>query len=459
MESYELIPFGLSIEDIYKLSRESCDIKLSLELKEKSKKNREFCETILKNERINYNKILFKDENFLSPEEIRAIMILLAYNLSLGYSIVRMEVIEKILEFLRKDIIPLIPERIIPKKDFNPLIFIVYTLLGKGEVLYKNNRIKTEKALKYSNTKPINLYKKEILALTSGTQYISGIFSLYYVKIKELGKISEIAIALSLEALNIDSNFLNPLVQALKPHLGLIKLYENLRKLLSESEIIFSYKNSKFQDLSLLDHISQGFFIFHQTIDFIKNILEIEINSISNSPLIIPEENFLLNENLHIETLIPAIDYLSIVITGLTCLLEKITLKIQSVFNLNLSSLYNICQRLVKENKKLSKPLSDNIPYLNRKDLLKMEVKSILRLKKLVKNWQKIITINLIHGIQGIDYYKPLKCGRGTEIVYQFVKSLIFPIEGDKNLEKNQILEENLNKLLNHVEEEIGELY
>ncbi len=457
MDKYELNPFGLSIEDIYKLSQKPHDIRIPSELKKRIKRSRKFWEKFFEGKDVLYNDIFIQNENFLSLEETRAIMILQAYTLSLGYSGVRIEVIEKILEFLRKDIIPLIPEGKFSNKNFNPMIFIIYALNGKGEVIYKNKRVKTEKVLKESNIEPINLDSKEILALTSEIPYICGILSLFFVKIQKLRKISEIATALSLESLKIERKFLNPIIQALRPHLGLIKFYENLRKILSGSEIISS--SNKFKDSYLLSCISQVFFFFHQTIDFIKDILEIEINSISHSPIIDYEQEFILDKNPYIGTLIYGIYNLSIIITNLTCLLEKLIFKVQSTFNLNLSSLYDTCSKLVEENKKLSKSLGNIKSYLYGDALLKTEVKNIIKLKKIIKNWEKIIAINLLYGVQGIDFCKPLKCGRGTAISYQFIKSLLSSIQ-DKELDnKIQILENKLYYLLNHMEEEIGELF
>ncbi|MCS7201164.1 MAG: aromatic amino acid lyase [Dictyoglomus sp.] len=458
MEKFEFIPFGLSIEDVYILSTKPYNIQLSQELEKKIKESRKLWKETLREKprnHDNYDSVKFK--NSLTPEEIRAIMILQAYSLALGYSGVRIEVVEKILEFLRKNIIPLIPENLSLKRNLNPLIFIVYALKGKGEVLYKNKRMKTEKALKESNTKYIDLEENEILALTSGTQYIAGILSIYFIKIKKLGKLSEIAFALFLENLRIEEKLLNSFIYALKPHLGLIKFYENLRKLLKESEFIFSSDNPKSQNLYILNNLSQVFFIFHQTIDFMKNILETEINSISNSPIIIPKEKFILYENLYVETLSHIIDYLSIVIANLSYLLEKIIDIIKSKFELDFPSLYAIYQNLSKENKKLSKPSNKRIFCLNKYDFIKLEIKNIIKLKKIVKNWEKLITINFVYATHGIDYYKPLKCGKGTEIAYQFIKSLISPIKD--NLHKIKILEENLDKLLRKVEEEIGELF
>ncbi|MEN2983845.1 MAG: aromatic amino acid lyase [Dictyoglomaceae bacterium] len=458
MEKFELIPFGLSIEDVYILSKKPYNIQLSQELEKKIKESRKLWEETLREKprnHDNYDSVKFK--NSLTPEEIRAIMVLQAYSLALGYSGVRIEVIEKILEFLKKNIIPLIPENLSLKRSLNPLIFIVYALKGKGKVLYKNKRMKTEKALKKSNTKYIDLEENEILALTSGTQYIAGILSIYFIKIKKLGKLSEIAFALFLENLRVEEKLLNSFIYALKPHLGLIKFYENLRKLLKESEFISSSGNPKSQNLYILNNFSQVFFIFHQTIDFMKNILETEINSISNSPIIIPKEKFILYENLYVEPLSHIIDYLSVVIANLIYLLEKMIDIIKSKFELDFPSLYAIYQNLSKENKKLAKPSNNRIFCLNKYDFIKFEIKNIIKLRKIVKNWEKLITINFVYATHGIDYYKPLKCGKGTEMAYQFIKSLISPIKD--NLHKIKILEENLDKLLRKIEEEIGELF
>lgn len=457
MDKYELNPFGLSIEDVYKLSQKPHDIRLSSELKKRIRRSRKFLEKFFEGEDVSYNDIFIQNETFLSLDETRAIMILQAYTLSLGYSGVRIEVIEKILEFLRKDLIPLIPEGKFLNKNFNPMIFIIYALNGKGEVIYKNKKVKTEKVLKELNIEPINLDSKEISALTSESPYICGILSLCFVKIQKLRKISEIATALYLESLKTESKFLNPIIQALKPHLGLIRFYENLRKILLGSEIISSPNKPK--DIYLLGYISRVFFFFHQSIDFIKDILEIEINSISYSPIIDYKQEFILDKNPYISTLIYVIYYLSMIITNLTCLLENLTFEIQSTFKLNLSSLYNACHRLVEENKKLSKSLGNITSSLHRNTLLKTEIKNIIKLKKIVKNWEKIIAINLLYMVQGIAFCEPLKCGRGTEISYQFIKSLLSSIQ-DKGLDDRiQILEDKLYDLLNHVEEEIGELF
>ncbi|MGB9856543.1 MAG: HAL/PAL/TAL family ammonia-lyase [Dictyoglomaceae bacterium] len=466
MAKYEFVPFGLTIEDLYELSKEPPEISISQELREKIIKSRELVEKILREEksilRIPSKNIkeLHEVGNYLSPEEVRAIMISRAYSLALGYSGVRMEVIEKILEFLRKDIIPLIPERESggTSSDLTPLAYISYALTGMGEVLYQNKRMNTKEALRISNTQPLELEPKEGLVLINGTQFMSGIGSLCYIKAKNLGKISEIASALSLEALKGTNRAFDPWIQALRPHRGQIKSSENLRRLISESEIILSYRDCpQIRDAYILGCIPQVFAGFHQTMDFVRDILEVELNSVTDNPLIILEEEKILSGgNFHGEILAHAFDYLSIAITNITTFSER---RIYRLSSNKLSELSNISASLVSENKILSQPVSSLSVVKGEEDFVNMRVESVLKLRRIIKNWETISAIELICAVQEIDSYRPLKCGRGTEIAYQYIRSLIPHIEEEEELSsKIQIIEKNLYQLLEEVEKEIGEL-
>lgn len=506
MVKYEFPPYGLTVEDLYELSKEPPEINISLELKEKIIKSREFVEKILREEKTVYGintgigelsniRIPLKDikklqeniikshtvgvGNYLSPEEVRSIMISRAYSLALGYSGVRIEVIEKILEFLRKDIIPLVPERgsVGASGDLIPLAHISYALIGMGEVLYQNKIMDTREALRISNTEPLELEPKEGLALINGTQFMSGIGSLCYIKAKKLGKLAEIASALSLEALKGTDRAFDPWIQALRPHRGQIKSSENLRKLLSESEIILSHRDCpKVQDAYTLRCIPQVFSGFHQTMDFVKDILEVELNSVTDNPLIIPEEEKILSGgNFHGEILAHAFDYLSIAITNITSFSERRVFKLlsdnlsglppfltkNSGLNFGLMLLQYTSASLVAENKILSQPASiHSLPTSGgQEDFVSMGAESVLKLRKIIKNWETIIAIELICAVQGIDFYRPLKCGRGTEIAYQYIRSLIPHIEeGEELSSKIQIVEKNLYNLLEEVEKKVGEL-
>jgi histidine ammonia-lyase len=434
MDKYEFLHNSLTLEDLEKLSKKPHYIIISPQLKDKILKSRDLLEKRLnKKEKIKDILTYKKERKILSPEEIRAIMILKAYSLALGYSGVRIELIEKLLEFIENDILPIIPENFTQ----NPLIYIYHVLKGKGEVLYKNKRMETIDALSISNIELLNLDSHEYSTIINGTQFITGIGSLCYLKAKRLGKLEEIVSALFLESLEVKDKILNPWVHALRPHLGQIKSFENLKILLSNNKSNFTSIDT--WDIKYKIYIPQIMSYFHQVMDFLREILEIEINSVSYDLIFIPEEEKIIwSGNSHKGIIVNAINHLSYAVSQIISLWEK-----EIEF---LSSLYlSIIKSIINKNKKLIKPIDTNIE------------KNVINLRSILKNWEYIISIKIILACRKLDYYKEKNLSKGTKFIYEYIKSLI-PLS-EESVDNIKIIQNNLYDILEKVEEEVGELF
>ncbi|MEZ4872036.1 MAG: aromatic amino acid lyase [Bdellovibrionales bacterium] len=265
--------------------------------------------------------------NPFSPEETRAIMLLRANALSRGHSGIRTEVVEKILEFLNNDIIPVIPQQgsVGASGDLAPLSHLALGLIGEGEVWNDGKQVPVEKVLVEKNIQPLELQAKEGLSLINGCQVMTAVGLLHLYEARRLCIMSDLAGAMTLEALLGARSAFDPLIPATRPHAGEAKTARNMLKLLGPtSELGDSHANcGRVQDAYSLRCIPAVHGATKDAIDHAIQVLEVEANSSTDNPLVFAKDDKVLScGNFHGEPVAFQMDFSAIAVSGMASMSE-----------------------------------------------------------------------------------------------------------------------------------------
>lgn len=408
------------------------------------------------------------------PLDVTRAMIILRLNaLAKGYSGIRYETLEFIKNFFNSGITPLIPSKgsVGSSGDLIPLSHMTLSFLGKGKVLYQDVLMDASLALKKLNLKPLKLKAKEGLALINGTQMMTAYAALIVHEAIRLCKIADISAAMTFEALKGTDTAFDARIHKLRPHKGQIECAENLRKLISGSEIRESHRfnDPRVQDAYSLRCIPQVHGATRDAVHYAYDITQTEINSVTDNPIIFAKEKVHLEGgNFHGQPIALALDFLAIALSELANIAER---RIERMLNGSLSGLPRFlttrgglnsglmiaqytAAALVSENKVLTHPASvDSIPTsANQEDHNSMGSISAQKCWQILKNVQTVIAIELLTAAQALDFScldiktkKVMKPGKGTNAAYKFLRKHFHHIYDDR------ILYEDIEKALNLV--------
>lgn len=386
-------------------------------------------------------------------EVVRGIILLRANALAKGYSGVRVELINTLLELLNKKIYPYIPSQgsVGASGDLAPLAHLALVLIGEGECLVDGKRVSSLSVLKKNKIKAITLKAKEGLALINGTQVMGALACLAVYESKNLIKNAQIAGAMSLEVLKGTDKAFDKKIHMVRPHPGQMRCAENMRNLLKDSQII---KNcSKVQDAYTLRCIPQVFGAVMDTIDYVEKVVKIEINSATDNPLIFAKEDEVISGgNFHGEPLAFIMDFLGIAISEIANMSERrIDRLVDShksglvpflAKDTGLNSGFMVAQytaaALVSENKVLAHPASvDSIPTsAGQEDYVSMGTIASRHARDILRNVGNVIAIEMLVAAQGIDFW-PESPGTGTKEAHDIIRKYIPFMEKDRALYKD----------------------
>ncbi|MDP4198463.1 MAG: histidine ammonia-lyase [Bacteroidota bacterium] len=400
----------------------------------------------------------------LPAEVVRAMLLLRANALAKGCSGVRSLVIEQLLKMLAADALPVIPSRgsVGSSGDLAPLAHLALAMTGEGYIsmpIHGQDGRATQpaaEALRLMGIEPLRLEAKEGLALINGTQMMTAIGCLSLHRAQQLAELADISASMSFEALRATDRPFDARIHAARPHAGQMLVAGRMRRLIAGSEIRESHRehDPRVQDAYSIRCIPQVHGAVRDTIEFVRHTLEIEINSATDNPLIIPDEEngaHLEGGNFHGEPIAFALDYLAIATSELASISER---RIERLVNGALSgglprflakngglnSGYMIAQytaaALVSENKVLAHPASvDSIPTSgNQEDHNSMGSVAALKLRTVIENVERVLAIELLISAQGIDFLKPLRPGKGSGEAYDLVRSRVPMLEHDRNV-------------------------
>jgi histidine ammonia-lyase len=397
---------------------------------------------------------------------VKLMMILKIISFSKGNSGVRPLVVEGLINLINNDILPIVPSQgsVGASGDLAPLAHMTLPLLGLGNVKHNGKIIKAKDALQKVSLSPIELSYKEGLALINGTQFSTayGVLNAYHID--SLVTIADICGAMSLEGLKGSSKPFEQKIHKIKPHLGQIECAENLITLLQNSEINNSHKNcSRVQDMYSLRCMPQVHGASREVLKTFRQIIETEVNSVSDNPLVFVEENDVVSAGqFHAEAVGQAMDIAAIALTELGTISERrIYTLVNGEFDLppflvenpGVNSGFMILQvtsaSIASENKTLSMPSTvDSIPTgAGQEDHVSMAPWAGRKLWMIVQNIQKIFAIEMLSSCQAIDFRNGLKPAKLLQPVYDKIR------ENVEYLSTDRLMQEDINLVVKLIEE------
>lgn len=392
---------------------------------------------------------------------VRAIMLIRANTLARGFSGIRLETLQLILDCLNQGIHPVIPEKgsLGASGDLAPLAHFACVLIGEGKAELNGEILDGAEALDRVDLSPVVLKAKEGLALTNGTTVMTAVGLLETARSIRLADLADVSGCLSLEALNGTLSAFDDRIHQLRPHPRQIECARNLRNILEGSEFVRAFDPTNVQDAYTLRCMPQVHGACRDAVAYAEWLLKLELNSVTDNPLIFQDDEgkieVISGGNFHGEPLALAFDYLTIALSELGNISERRIMRLTDessnahvlpaflTQNGGLNSGFMIVQytaaALCTENKVLAHPASvDTIPSsANVEDHVSMGLTAALKLRQVAENLETILGLELLCAAQGIDFRKQKlgadkTLGSGTRWVYDEIRAKIPFIESDE---------------------------
>jgi histidine ammonia-lyase len=399
----------------------------------------------------------------LPREVVRAMMAIRINTLVKGASGVRKLLIERLVDMLNHDLIPVVPSRgsVGASGDLAPLAHMALPLIGLGHIERPDGKIiPAAKALEAQKMKPMVLEAKEGLALINGTQLMSAIGCLAVHDARNTLLDAQVAASMSLEALMGSVQPFEARIHELRPHVGQGVVAANMRALTANSEIVKSHEGcDRVQDAYSLRCIPQVLGACRDVIENAAAALAIEINSATDNPLVFADGSIVSQGNFHGEVLAFHLDFLAVALAEVASISER---RIERLVNPDLSeglkpflvesgglnSGFMIAQyvaaALVSENKVQCHPASvDSIPTsANQEDHVSMGSISALKVARVLENARTVVAIEALCAAQALDMKAPLKPGKGSGAAHKAVRSVV------PRLDKDRVLSDDVAKVV-----------
>ncbi|XP_072922017.1 histidine ammonia-lyase isoform X1 [Hemitrygon akajei] len=469
----------LTIEELVRLGRGLYKIKLTAEAEEKIKQSRLLLENIVKENKVVYgittgfgkfartviphSKLKELQENLvrshsagvgkpLSPERCRMLLALRINVLAKGYSGISLETLDQVIQAFNASCLSYVPEKgtVGASGDLAPLAHLALGLMGEGKMWSpKSGWADAKYVLQAHGLKPVSLKPKEGLSLINGTQMITSLGAEAVERATAIARQADIIAALTLEVLKGTTRAFDSDIHELRPHPGQVEVAFRFRSLLGSdhhpSEIAESHRFcNRVQDAYTLRCCPQVHGVVNDTIVFVKNIIETEINSATDNPMVFAERGETISGgNFHGEYPAKALDYLAIAVHELAAISER---RIERLCNPSLSELppflvnegglnsgfmiaHCTAASLVSENKVLCHPSSvDSLSTsAATEDHVSMGGWAARKALKVIEHVEQVLSIELLAACQGIEFLRPLKTTTPLEKVYDLVRSVVRP--------------------------------
>jgi histidine ammonia-lyase len=404
----------------------------------------------------------------LPEREVRAMMLLRANVIAKGYSGARPELVDLLLQMLNADVYPPIPEQgsVGASGDLAPLAHLALSLIGEGTLIKGDREEPAQKILKEIGAKPVVLAPKEGITLINGTQTHTAVALIALVHARALWRTAHVAGAMSLEALLGTPVAFDERIHAARGQKGQVRSAALLRDLLADSELRESHRHGdpRVQDSYALRCMPQVHGPVLDALDFIDSAVSRELNAATDNPLVFENGETLSGGNFHGLTVAMALDFLAIVLTNLATMAERrIDRLVHPDLNQGLppflspdagvNSGFMMAQvtaaSLASECKVLSHPASvDTIPTDGSKeDVVPMAMGAAWKARRVLRNLENILAIELMCGAQAIDFRAPLTPGRGVRTAHERVRAIV------PRLEEDRVLSADISALMSAVSE------
>lgn len=377
----------------------------------------------------------------ISKELSKTMLILKAHALSKGFSGISEHVLDRIILMIQEDIIPVVPEQgsVGASGDLAPLSHLFLPLLGEGKVWKDGKIVPTGNVLSSKGLSPVELGAKDGLALINGTQFIAAHAVKLVERMQHILTTADISAAMMLDGLKGSVSPFHEGLHQTRPHMGLVHVASRVRGLLHNSEIATSHPNcGMVQDPYSLRCVPQVHGTSRNAWLHLKETLEVEINSVTDNPVILGEDLSISGGNFHGQPLALPIDYAGLACSEIGNISDRRTyLSLEGKYEgtpkllmeaAGLDSGFMILQyttaALASENKGLCWPASaDSIPTsMGQEDHVSMGSISGRRANKICCNVEKILAIELMCAAQALDFRRPLKSGATVEAIHAEIR-------------------------------------
>jgi histidine ammonia-lyase len=487
---YTLTDKPITIEDFINVALHRCQVELDPSIRPLVEKNRHFVETLTENGTIAYglntgfgslkDKIIAPEDietlqlnlirshavgtgDPVPPHIVRGMMFLRLVSFSKACSGVRYYVLEKLVECLNKNFIPMVPSQgsVGASGDLCPLSHMVLGMMGEGLALSNGEYIPAIEVLSQMQIEPLVLSSKEGLALNNGTQFITSNLSFATYHALRILNLSTLIAATSVEALHGTHRAFHPSIHEVRPHMGQIEVARLMRSYLEGSEIYPRWAADKIQDAYSLRCIPQIHGAAYDLVKYVESIVITEMNSVTDNPLVFTKTEdpmVISGGNFHGMPVAMAADSLALALSYLCNASER---RIERMVNhsLNgflpdflvpdcgLNSGFMIVQYaaagITAENRTLANPGSvHSIPTCNgTEDIVSMGAYPARKAIQSVENTYKVIGYELATACQALDYTEE-KPGVHIRRLYERVKE-VFP-----HVDKDRYMSAEINRVI-----------
>ena len=390
----------------------------------------------------------------LSIPEARAMLLLRANVLALGYSGCRTILIETLIEMLNRDVTPIIPSKgsVGASGDLAPLAHLALAVIGEGEAFYRAERMSSAAALQRAGIQAMQLEAKEGIALLNGTQAMAAVGSLALHRADTVTRLADVAGAMTLEAVKGTPVAFDQRIHAARPQSGQVEVAAHLRELLQTSQIRASHleNDPRVQDAYSLRCMPQVHGTVRGVLAHAREIVETETGSATDNPLVFTDSDEVLSGgNFHGAPLALAFDYAAIAVTDLMSITER---RIDRLVNPDSNEglppfltshpgaasgfmmMQIVAASLLNEAKVLAHPASiDNVPTDGGKeDHVSMGMTAATKLRSIIELAEMIMAIELICAAEGLEYRFPLQPGTGVKQAYEIVRRHVPRLTSDR---------------------------
>jgi len=398
----------------------------------------------------------------LPTDVTRAMMLLRANTLAKGFSGIRLSTLQTLVAMLNSRVHPIIPERgsVGASGDLAPLAHLAMVLVGEGSAEYLGQRMSGLEALKAASIAPVRLGAKEGVALINGTQMMTAIGALMVHDAGRLVEQAEKSGALSFDVLQGLAEAFDRRLHEARPHPGQMTSAEHLARLLQGSKLVASgeervRRGLHRQDPYTLRCIPQVMGAARDAVGYASKVIEVELNSASDNPLIFPEDEAVLSGgNFHGQPIAIVLDLLTIAMATIGNFVERrITRLLDPKLNLGLppflvpstekaglnsglmTAQYSAAA-LASENKVLAHPASvDSIPTsADFEDFVSMGPAAALKLMRTVDNLQFIVAIELLCSAEAAETRGVQNLSEANKETYGTVRRFVPKLREDREI-------------------------
>lgn len=383
------------------------------------------------------------------PEIVRIMLLLKIQSLSYGHSGAQLQTVQRLVDMFNYDILPVVYQQgsLGASGDLAPLAHLCLPLIGMGEVVFKGERREVERLWPELGWNALTLKSKEGLALLNGTQFMTAHAVWSLMQADRLSEWADRIGAMSLDAFDGRIEPFFPQTHRVRPHKGQVRTAARFMELLEGSEIIRG-KKSHVQDPYSFRCIPQVHGATKDTIEYVRSVIETEMNSVTDNPTVFPDEDLIISAgNFHGQPIALPTDMLTLALSELASISERRIYKLISgqrglpsflVAKPGINSGFMIPQytaaSIVSQSKGLCYPASaDSIPSSQgQEDHVSMGANAATKLVRVVENTERVLAIELLNAAQALEFRRPRHSSPAIEGIFEAFRKEVPFVEDDR---------------------------